>query len=150
MLIGMAARRARQQCRILRRVRSRRYSLDIRQVNQECIVQSRWATLASGSSDHTIRLWDVSTGTLKFILTGHTGEVRSILFSPDGAILASGSSDHTIRLWDVSTGTLKFILTGHTGEVRSILFSPDGAILASGSSDGTVLLWDITPKISEP
>ena len=68
-------------------------------------------TLASGSGDlandanNTVRLWDVSTGTEKQVLTGHTDAVRSVAFSPDGQTLASGSGDNTVRLWDVSTGT---------------------------------------------
>ncbi|MEU1166586.1 WD40 repeat domain-containing protein, partial [Streptomyces sp. NPDC005921] len=59
-------------------------------------------TLASGSDDHTVRLWDVGTGTLRSVLNGHTSEVESVAFSPDGRTLASGSNDHTIRLWDVA------------------------------------------------
>ncbi len=37
-------------------------------------------------------------------LTGHTDQVNSVAFSPDGKTLASGSGDDTIRLWDVATG----------------------------------------------
>jgi WD40 repeat protein len=60
-------------------------------------------TLASGSADDTIRLWDVATGRpIGNPLTGHTGEVNSVAFSPDGKTLASGSADHTVRLWDVA------------------------------------------------
>ncbi|MEH2217176.1 MAG: ribosome assembly protein 4, partial [Nostoc sp.] len=61
-------------------------------------------TLASGSYDNTIKLWDVSTGKAIKTLTGHSSRVFSVGFSPDGKTLASGSYDNTIKLWDVSTG----------------------------------------------
>jgi WD40 repeat protein len=58
-------------------------------------------TLASGSFDKTIRLWDVAKGQpIGVPLTGHTDKVFSVAFSPDGRTLASGSADNTIRLWD--------------------------------------------------
>ena len=100
-------------------------------------------TLASGSEDHTIRLWDAATGDLKGTLTGHTESVYSVAFSPDGRTLASGSRDNTTRLWDATTGAHQRTLTGHTYWVRSVAFSPDGRTLASGSIDGTVLLWEL-------
>jgi tetratricopeptide (TPR) repeat protein len=59
-------------------------------------------TLASGSDDKTIRLWDVASGKEKGVLTGHSAYVLSVSFSPDGRTLASGSDDKTIRLWDLS------------------------------------------------
>ena len=101
-------------------------------------------TLASGSRDETIRLWDVPTGTEIQVLTGHTSWVLSVAFSPDGQTLASGSWDNTVRLWDVPTGTEIQVLTGHTAVVRSVAFSPDGQTLASGSGDNTVRLWDVS------
>jgi len=58
--------------------------------------------LASGSSDKTIKLWDVATGSEVRTLKGHTHYVLSVAFSPDGRLLASGSWDDTIKLWDVS------------------------------------------------
>ena len=57
--------------------------------------------LASGSSDKTIKLWDVATGREIRTLSGHTHWVNSVAFSPDGKILASGSWDGRILLWDV-------------------------------------------------
>src|SRR5436305_754191 len=55
-------------------------------------------TLASASSDKTIKLWDVATGKEQATLNGHTDGVSSVAFSPDGKTLASGSSDKTIKL----------------------------------------------------
>ena len=77
------------------------------------------------------------------LLQGHTDEVNSVSFSPDGDTVASGSDDETLRLWDASTGKLIRTLTGHTGWVRSVSFSPDGRRIASGSSDYTGRLWQL-------
>ncbi|MEH2436138.1 MAG: ribosome assembly protein 4, partial [Nostoc sp.] len=101
-------------------------------------------TLASGSDDNTIRLWDVSTGKAIKTLTGHSNSVISVGFSPDGKTLASGSGDNTIKLWDVSTGKAIRTLTGHSSSVNSVGFSPDGKTLASGSFDKTIKLWDVS------
>ncbi len=98
-------------------------------------------TLASGSADKTVKLWDAQTGVLKRTLTGHSCQVFSVAFSPDGKMLASGSCE-TVKLWDVQTGMLKQTLTGDSFYVFSVAFSPDGKMLASGSSDNTVKLRD--------
>jgi WD40 repeat protein len=60
-------------------------------------------TLASGSIDDTIKLWDVATGKEQATLKGHTFEVNSVAYSPDGKTLASatGGGDRTIKLWDI-------------------------------------------------
>ncbi|CAD8114644.1 unnamed protein product [Paramecium primaurelia] len=58
-------------------------------------------TLASGSFDKSIRLWDVKTGQQKAKLDCHSNGIQSVCFSPDGNTLASGSYDNSIRLWDV-------------------------------------------------
>ena len=100
-------------------------------------------TIASGSSDDTIKLWDVASGALKTTLEGHTAPVNSVAFSPDGDTIASGSNDDTIKLWDVASGALKTTLEGHTAPVNSVAFSPDGDTIASGSDDDTIKLWDV-------
>ncbi len=104
------------------------------------------ATLASGSWDATVKLWDIATRTNIATITGHTGRVYSVSFSPDGTTLASGSGDGTVKLWDVATGTNIATIAGHTSWVTSVSFSPDGATLASGSWDATVKLWDIATR----
>ena len=63
-------------------------------------------TLASGSANHDITLWDVATGKVKKTLKGHHGQVCSLSVSPDGKTLASGSLDRTVKLWDISAESL--------------------------------------------
>jgi WD40 repeat protein len=100
-------------------------------------------TLASGSSDKTVKLWNVETGQEIRTLGSHSDFVRSIAFSPDGKTLASGSNDKTVKLWNVETGQEIRTLGGHTDSVISTAFSPDGKTLASGSYDKTVKLWNV-------
>ncbi|CAD8213828.1 unnamed protein product [Paramecium octaurelia] len=100
-------------------------------------------TLASGSSDMSISLWDVKTGQQKAKLHGHQCSVLSVCFSPDGNILASGSQDYSVCLWDVKTGQQNAKLIGHYRGVNSVCFSPDGTILVSGSADLSICLWNI-------
>ncbi|MFI0607113.1 MAG: CHAT domain-containing protein [Anaerolineae bacterium] len=105
-------------------------------------------TLASGSSDKAIILWDIATRKPSGRpLTGHTEPVISVAFSPDGKILASGSDDKAIILWDVAKREAIQVLSGHTDSVRSVAFSPDGKTLASGSKDDAVILWDVATRL---
>ncbi|NEQ68332.1 MAG: hypothetical protein F6J86_28865 [Symploca sp. SIO1B1] len=100
--------------------------------------------LATGSSDKTIKLWDIETGQEIRTLRGHNQEVNSVSFNPDGNVLATGSGDKTIKLWDVEMGQEIRTLQGQGfGFVYSVSFSPDGNILATGSSDKTIKLWDV-------
>ncbi|WP_404957694.1 WD40 repeat domain-containing serine/threonine protein kinase [Streptomyces sp. 147326] len=102
-------------------------------------------TLASGSRDNTVRLWDIDSRMNTATLTGHTNSVLSVAFSPDGKTLASGSRDSTIRLWDFASRASTATLTGHTGSVWSVAFSPDGKALA-GAGGNAVRLWDIASR----
>ncbi|MFN6438678.1 MAG: ribosome assembly protein 4, partial [Nostoc sp. DedSLP01] len=77
-------------------------------------------TLASGSYNKTIKLWDVSTGKAIKTLSEHSNSVNSVVFSPDSKTLASASADNTIKLWDVSTGKAIKTLSEHSNSVNSV------------------------------
>ncbi|MEG4234259.1 CHAT domain-containing protein, partial [Microcoleus sp. Pol11C3] len=98
--------------------------------------------LATASSDHTVKLWDTTTGKQINTLSGHTDSVYAVSFSPNGKLLATASEDKTVKLWDTSTGKEIKTLSGHTNSVYAVSFSPNGKLLATGSGDNTVKLWD--------
>jgi WD40 repeat protein len=99
--------------------------------------------LASASADHTVRLWDTATGTLRMLLSGHSAAVTALSFSPDGQMLASASADHTVRLWDTATGTLYAVSQEHSYPVVYVTFVPDGSRLISVDTQRMVRSWNL-------
>jgi WD40 repeat protein/uncharacterized caspase-like protein len=97
-------------------------------------------------NNKTIQLWRRSNGAvqrLAFTLKGHTADITTLSFSPDGKLLASASADKTIKLWNVADGSRIRTLTGHGDRVTTLSFRNDGNILASGSADKTIKLWNV-------
>ena len=104
-------------------------------------------TLASGSRDGKVKIYDVETGENRS-LAGHADRVRAIVYSPDGTKIASagGYDDNTIKLWDAATGN--HIRTMRSHNIMSIAFSPDGTQIVSGEGpqlqrSGRIKLWDV-------
>ena len=92
-------------------------------------------TLATGSWDKTIKLWDLRTGRLIRTLTGHSNWVLSVAISPDGQMIVSSSMDGTIKLWNLRTGQLIRTLTG-------LAVSADGQTLVTREGN-TIKLWNL-------
>ena len=99
--------------------------------------------LELGEKGNRLHLFSLQTGTRLPKLTGHTGEVNALAFSPRGRLLASGSDDGTVRLWDLPRGSEAARLRGHKGPVTAVTFSTDGRVLVSGGKDSTALIWDV-------
>ncbi|KAI3054171.1 hypothetical protein CBS147352_3829 [Aspergillus niger] len=113
--------------------------------------------LASGSSDATIKIWDLDTPSCgpSFSEREDTAEshglISSMAFSPDGRWLVSGGRDDTesVKIWDLETklwgsanDALQHTLKGHRHFINSLSFSPDMRQLASSSADRTIKIWD--------
>ena len=107
-------------------------------------------TLATGSYDDSVHLWNVGDPARpRFLsaLTGHSLNVKPVVFSPDGTTLASASDDRTVRLWDITDprhASTIAVLEGHENYIDALAYSRDGRTLLSGSDDHTALLWDVT------
>ncbi|KAI9792850.1 MAG: protein with putative role during mitosis [Piccolia ochrophora] len=114
-----------------------------------------FSSLASGSEDTTIKIWDWELGELERTVKGHTKHVLDVDFGGPrgGTLLASCSNDLTIKLWDPSDEYKNIrTLPGHDHSVSAIRFVPSGAagsplsgnLLVSASRDKSLRIWDVS------
>ncbi|QRW00934.1 hypothetical protein RhiJN_28952 [Ceratobasidium sp. AG-Ba] len=106
--------------------------------------------LCLSSRENSIFARTVDTGAMVLgPLAGHTGKIRSMVFSPNGDYIVSGSNDKTVRIWStISSTEIKVVYPtngdpyGRLNEVKCIAISSDGSIVISGHKDRTVRIWD--------
>lgn len=104
--------------------------------------------VCAGSLDpFNVYVWSLQTGRLTDVLSGHTGPVTSLAFSPAGAqgepMLASGSWDHTVRLWNVYASKGVGEPLAHSTDVLAVAFRPDGRQLCSATLNGALNVWNV-------
>jgi WD40 repeat protein len=108
------------------------------------LVSAGGQNIVQGSTGGSVRLWDLTTGSLLRTFRGHKGPFNDVAFTPDARMLVTGNSDGTVTVWEIATGKLKTTLRGDVDEVNTVAISPDGKTLATGGADNTVRLWDTT------
>jgi WD40 repeat protein len=121
-----------------------------------CLTQIQWekdnTTIASGSEDNTIIIWNIDSVQNSRVLSGHIGSIRCLIYvkwSKDQNTIASGSDDNTIRIWNIDTEQTIKVLRGHTNGVHSLIQKEDKdgecRILISGGGlfDSTIRLWNL-------
>jgi WD40 repeat protein len=107
------------------------------------------STLALGTVDRTIILWDVATGKHRQLVSEPSDDkwppsfLWVLAWHPRRRILAGARDDGSVKVWDVENGKRLALLSGHVGDVNALVWSPDGKTLASGGRDHTAILWDL-------
>ena len=130
---------------------SQLFSIYTGNYNNDIAVSPSGNLVAVTTSGNVIKIYNSQSGTLVQTLTGHTNDVRTVAFSPDGSLIASGaggwdtSGESSIKIWDASSGNLIVTLEGHNYWVDCLAFSFDGSYLISSGRDG--LYPNINPKI---
>ncbi len=97
----------------------------------------------SGSSDNTLRAWDLRSGKRLRTLEGHNREVMRVAVTPDGRRAFSVSDDYTLQLWDLASSQCLRTFEGDIGWDDSVVVASDGQRAISGSSHNTLRLWDL-------
>ena len=102
----------------------------------------------SASSDETVRMWDIATGSCLNVFQGPGGAFRTVAMSLNSGIAAGGTGHlfgrpGKIHIWDTTSGTRLMTLEEHTGAITALSFVSDGRFLVSSSSDSTIRIWDL-------
>jgi WD40 repeat protein len=100
----------------------------------------------SASFDNTLKLWEISTGSVIRTFSGHRHWVTGLAFAPDGRTIASGSWDRRWALWDRATGKNLYFASEAPEIINSVAFSPNGTKLLTGCRNGRLCLWNVADR----
>ncbi|NEO93353.1 MAG: WD40 repeat domain-containing protein [Moorea sp. SIO3G5] len=99
----------------------------------------------SGSSDNTVKVWNLNTGAEVLTLKGHSARVHAVAVTPDGTRVISGASDHTVRVWSLATGKEIQRFNGHSHPVVAVAVTPNGkeVVSVSVANYNSMKAWDL-------
>jgi hypothetical protein len=98
----------------------------------------------SGGRDGTLKLWDLTTGTVLGALKGHDGEVTSLTVLPDAKRALSGSRDGTLRLLDLTRGAMiRTFIPRYDHGILAVTVLLDGRALLGISGEAALNLFDL-------
>ncbi|MBI5323769.1 MAG: WD40 repeat domain-containing protein [Ignavibacteriae bacterium] len=97
--------------------------------------------IATGCVDGNVRLYNIYSDSVIAVLSGHTGQIRSLDFRQNGNIIISGSLDGTMRQWDIVSGNEVTVPIIHGSQVLSCAYSPTGDTIVSAGRDGSIKFW---------
>jgi hypothetical protein len=103
-------------------------------------------TIATGSKDGIIRIWDAASGVMIAENGGHQGPINALTYYKDGRFLISASEDGTVRFWDGKTGALRATLISFNDGQWAVV-EPDGRFDTQSLDRGVPMRWVID---SEP
>ena len=111
---------------------------------KQCINYKKQQICISGSSDKTIRVWNLIKP--KIVFEGHTDYVKCLAITSDNNYIISGSEDKSIRIWNLVERQQESCFEGHTTFVTALVVIKDNKYVASGSKDKTIRLWNLLKK----
>jgi WD40 repeat protein len=109
-----------------------------------CSMDGKYVITGTDHGDHSLRFWNLSTGTPAFLVHGHTGQIRKVISSSDGRWTITSSSlgeESRLRVWDVGA-MVDTEIQGHNGKVFHASFSEDGMRAVTTGHDPTIRIWD--------
>jgi WD40 repeat protein len=103
--------------------------------------------LVSASHDRSLKVWDLTEGSLIHTLSGHKEPVHVVAYNDDGSRIVSAGADQTIKVWDALSGEELLTIDGNRGDIRQITITPDGHQILALGQDGRVVIWDARPQV---
>ncbi|KAL5544857.1 hypothetical protein UlMin_008641 [Ulmus minor] len=106
-------------------------------------LSSNSTCLASGSVDHSVKIYKFPGGEFETNITRFTLPIRVLAFNKSGTMLAAAGDDEGIKLINTVDGSIARVLKGHKGPVTGLGFDPNSEYLASIDSTGTLIYWEL-------
>jgi len=108
--------------------------------------------LITGSSDMTIKVWDIASTRMQMILKGHIDYVAELKLHPNGKHLISAGDDSSIRIWDINSTHLEppsVMCLDHQDWVRSVAISKTGDVIIGGDLSKHINIWKFNSNSEE-